>query len=126
MPAPSVLSKKTKTEIIEEYQKLQERLEDATQQSHLAFAPSSAEMISAGRALQAEPLQQSMRQTIATTSGLLNDAAEAMEKYLSDSMTVAEEQLSKFSHLQEAIERSQEVLKTHYNVKWSRRPWKRL
>jgi len=116
MPSPSALSKKTKTEILEEYQKLQDRLEEANQTARIAFAPSSIDAVTKAQTLSPDAVRSAILKTKAAVNANLNDLVSTIADHLQKISEHVMENVQQFQGLQDAISASRDMLATHYNI----------
>lgn len=115
----SMLAKKTKNEIIEEYQKLLSRLEDAKILSQTSLADENSRLIAAAKSFQletilkeAENLKEKTRENFNGFTINLNELIKTIVEQISGEM-------KKFEEIQKAIEASKMVLKNQYHLEVS-------
>lgn len=116
MFSPSTLAKKTKAEIIEEYGKMQEKLEEIKENAHLVHAPESLQTIGKVKSETVETILDSITEF---NAGFSQQASELVKKVHDHLNTLSQEVMEKiksFDELQRAIELSQKTLQNHYHL----------
>jgi len=115
----SMLAKKTKNEIIEEYQRLLSRLEDAKILSQTSFADENSRLITAAKSFQldtiikeAENLKEKTQANFGGFAANLNDLIKTLLEQIGGEM-------KKFEEIQKAIEASKMALKNQYHLEVS-------
>lgn len=116
MPTSSIAIKKTKQELLEEYQKLQEHYDELKMASKITYNPENLEIVSAaknkttGDASQAiSNFKKSLNEELDNLSIKLNDVLKNLLNQILD-------ETNKFNELQQAIELSKKNLEVTYNI----------
>ena len=113
--SPTPLSRKTKTELLEDYRELQEKYEELKMTAELVHAPQSAELLEKTKAYTADTITASIAGLKTNVNATLNDLADKL---------VSEAQ--KFGELREALELSKKNLELNYNIQVAAETLQRL
>ncbi len=108
-------SRKTKTELLEDYQQLQEKYEELKMTAKMVHDPASAALLEKTKSYTADTITDSISGLKGSVNATLND--------LSDKL-LAETQ--KFGELQEALELSKKNLELNYNIQIAAETLQRL
>ena len=103
MPTP--ISRKNKTELLEEYQKLLAQYDELKKTARMVSDPQSAALISKAEGYTIDQLTQSIAELKSNLNGTLNELADKL---------IAEAQ--KFEEIQKAIELAKKNLELHYHI----------
>lgn len=116
MPISSAFAKKTKPEILAEYEQLLSQLEELKYASKLTHQPDSRRTVDAARENTAEAISQSIMEIKKTVAANLEGLSVKLNDSLSTLLNNILNEAKKFNELQQAIELSKSNLKTHYNI----------
>lgn len=116
MPVSSTFAKKTKSEILAEYEQLLSQLEELKYASKLTHQPESLRTVDAARENTAEAISQSIAEIKKTVAANLEGLSAKLNDSLSTLLNNILNEAKKFNELQQAIELSRSNLKTHYNI----------
>jgi len=114
--SPSTLAKKTKQEIIDEYQKLLTNLPAATENAREAHAPENAEVIAKVKDLTLGNLNQSIVDVKAGVNNQLNNLAVKFADQLRALLQQFTDKIEDYENLQAAIAISQKKLQNQYHL----------
>lgn len=113
----STLARKTKTEILGEYEKLLGTLETARNESREVHQPKHVEvMTSARKEFTSKKIEDAVGELKALTSGKLSDVSKKISDTLDELLQQTQKEVEKFSGLTEAIDLSEKRLKSEYNI----------
>lgn len=111
------LAKKTKAEIIADYEKLQASLEDSKGAVRTLFSPKNEEIINQAKTdLTNDQAREAVKKLKASLAEKLNDFSQAMNLSLGQMLDQVNGQVEKFSQLQKAVELSADKLKTEHQI----------
>lgn len=116
MPSASAIAKKTKNEIIEEYSKLLENIEDAKTLSKAAYGQQNMQLVANAKELDPAELEKAGAEFVGQleqdNKDYLNRIAEFRKKLLAQINL----EIAKFEELQAAVEAAKLLLKNSYNI----------
>lgn len=110
------LSKKTKNEILDEYQKLLSTIEDAKIISKTALSPSSLECVAKANEFNSELIEKEGSRLEGDMKSGFNDFLARILELRKELSFKLENELKKFNELQSAIEVSKMLLKNNYHI----------
>lgn len=110
------LSKKTKAELLEEYQKVLSQFEELKMAAKLTHQPDSMDTVSKARGLTIEAANQSISEAKSAVSNTLSDAANKLGGVLASLHNDIATEMNKFNDLERAIEISKKNLELRYHI----------
>ena len=115
----SMLAKKTKNEIVEEYQKLLSRLEDAKILSQTSFADENSRLIATAKSFQLDTVIKEAESLKEKTQANFNGFAVSLNELIKTLLEQIGGEIKKFEEIQKAIEASKMILKNQYHLEVS-------
>lgn len=115
----SMLAKKTKNEIVEEYQKLLSRLEDAKILSQTSFADENSRLIAAAKSFQLDTIIKEAESLKEKTQANFSGFAVNLNELIKTLLEQIGGEIKKFEEIQKAIEASKMTLKNQYHLEVS-------
>lgn len=113
----SNLAKKTKAEILSEYEKLLSTLETARNESREVHQPRHVEIMSSARKeFTSEKIEEAVGELRTLLSGKLSDVSKKISETLDELLQQTQKNVEKFTGLTEAIDLSGKRLKSEYNI----------
>lgn len=114
---PTNLSKKTKIELIADYEKLLASFEEAKGSAKTLFSPRNDEVISKSKnELTSEQAREAVRKLKVNVSEKLNDFSQSISLSLGQILDQINAQVEKFSELQKAVDVSAERLQAEHKI----------
>ncbi len=116
MPTPSLAVKKTKQELFEEYQQLQERYDELKMSSKIINNPENLEIVSAAKSKITGDASQAVSDFKKSLNGELDNLSTKLNDVLKNLLNQILDETNKFNELQQAIELSKKNLEVNYNI----------
>jgi len=116
MQTTSILSKKTKAEIVKEYENLLQHVEEIKANAQSVYQPQNLEVVSKIKSFTIEDVNQSFNKAKAMVDKDLADLSHILNDYFSKTSNKITEELRKFDELQQAIAISKKTLEVQYNI----------
>ena len=114
---PTNLSKKTKTELIADYEKLLASFEEAKGSAKTLFSPRNDEVITKSKnELTSEQAREAVRKLKVNVSEKMNDFSQSINVSLGQILDQINIQVEKFSELQKAVDVSAERLQAEHKI----------
>jgi hypothetical protein len=114
--AAANLSKKTKNEILEEYQKLLDKMEDASLLSKSALSPAGSEAMARAKEFDAETIEKEGLKIEEEMASGLQSYLGKLQSLRRELKNRLEEEMKKFQELQAAMEATRQNLKNNYHI----------
>lgn len=116
MPITSNLAKKTKNEILDEYNKLLNQMEDAKTTAQSAFLPDNAAILSRASTYSLEPARETMSKIKTDVANKFNELSLKLGDALGFMDGKLVEELKKLEEIQKAIEIAKNILESHHHL----------
>ncbi len=116
MPSQSTLGRKTKQDVLEEYEKLKEQFDELKMTAKFVNSSETQGTIDILRGQTKENINKSISDFKRTSAAEMSEATGKMNAALDDLLVKALDEIEKFNELQKAIEASKKNLSLHYNI----------
>lgn len=116
MPISSTFAKKTKQEILADYEQLLKQFEDLKLDAKQIYRPENLEITAAAKNQTADTVSQSVAEIKKTIGSNLEELAAKLNGSLAALLNGFLSQAKKFSELEQALELSRKNLAVHYNI----------